>query len=332
MTRIRFGVLGCSSVAERRVLPALAGASNAALTHVGSRDLEKARTFARKFGAAKSGAYEDVLRDPNVDAVYLSLPAALHETWIRAALESGKHVYCEKPAFASEESAAALIRLARAKGRRVMEGFMFRHHPQHARVRELIAQGRLGRPRLFRAEYFYPRPADGDIRLDSALGGGALMDAGGYTIAAALELLGAPSSVSGTWTRDVSGVDGMAALTLGFPGDRFALCAAGFGLQYRARYSIAGEMGSAELSRAFAVAPDQPTTIELETGMKKETISVPAADQFRLMIERFAGALLDPTAISDDFEGWSLRLHRVLSAARRACAEQRVVELSEAAA
>ena len=125
-------------------------------------------------------------RDSDVDAVYISTPPVLHQEWIVKAAEAGKHVLCEKPAFGTFESAQVTVEQCRSRGVRLMEGYAFKFHPQHAAVHSLIEQGRIGHPRFFSAECAYPRPPENDIRLKPELGGGVFCDSAGYPVAAAL--------------------------------------------------------------------------------------------------------------------------------------------------
>src|SRR5271166_1722808 len=159
---LRFGIIACSNVARRRFLPALSASTAARLEHVGSRDAAKAAQFAREFSCAKSGAYEAVLADPHVEAVYISTPPSVHEEWVIKAAAAGKHVLCEKPAFTDLAAAKKAVERCRAAGVRLLEGYAFKFHPQHAFVRSLIEQGRTGRPRLFTAQFTYPRPTADD--------------------------------------------------------------------------------------------------------------------------------------------------------------------------
>ncbi len=151
MSPVRFGIIACSSVARRRFLPALATSKLAQLVHVGSRDPAKAAQCAGEFSAAKSGDYEAVLADPEVEAVYISTPPSLHEEWVRKAVAKGKHVLCEKPAFDDFQAAVAVVDRCRAAEVCLAEGYSFRWHPQHAVVRSLIEQGRIGQAKFFLA-------------------------------------------------------------------------------------------------------------------------------------------------------------------------------------
>lgn len=330
---LRFGLIACSSVARRRFLPALRDAGNALLERVGSRDAAAAGALAREFGAAKWGSYEEVLEDPGVEAVYVSTPPAWHGHWVRQAALRGKHVYCEKPAFMDLGEAQAAVELCRSKGVRLMEGYVFRRHPQHARLRELLRAGRAGRPAVFQGEYIYPRPAAGNHRLRREAGGGVFLDAAGYTILAALDAFGeTPVSVYGRRHIDPeSGVDDRVILAAEYAGGQMSLHLAAFGLQYRSRYSVTGDGGRVEVERAWAIDPDRRARVTLETDAGVEAFDVPPADQFRLTIEEFAAAVRRGGK-DRGFEEELLRLQRVMEACRRSCEEGRPMAVAEAAA
>jgi len=327
---VRLGLIACSSIARRRFVPALKSSTVARLERVGSRDPARAEKFAREFGCGKSGSNEAVLADAEVDAVYISTPIALHEQWARLAAQHGKHILCEKSSFRSHAAAREVLQLCAAKKLRFMEGFGFRHHPQHALVRKLIAEGRIGTPRIFHGELTYPKPPPGDFRHDPKLGGGVFYDGGGYPIAAALMTMpSAPVSVSGQLHFDSElGVDDTVAVSIIFAGGEVAQCVAGFGLQYRARYSIIGTEGRIELERAYSVLPDAPSVVVLETKAGNERITVPPADQFRLMIDDFANEISGGKR-ERDFEGQLLTQSAVMDAAWRSNRESRTIGLAE---
>jgi NDP-hexose-3-ketoreductase len=327
MTPVRFGIIGCSSIARRRMVPALRSSPLARLEHVGSRDVRKAEPFARDFGCAKFGSYEAVLADPDVDAVYISTPPALHEPWVRAAADQRKHILCEKPVFPSHQLATDLVALCRERGVRLMEGYAFRYHPQHALVRSLIAADRIGAPRVVQAEWALPTPAEGNFRHQLDAGGGVFLDAAGYPVAAAMLLFDAsPISVFCQAEREPgTGVDTSVSLLLTFEGGRVAHGLAAYGLHYGSRYSLIGPKGRIVLPRAFSVPPDMETKVILETDGGAESLAVPAADQFRLMLEDFCAQVRGSAGQPQTFEQELLRQHKVMDAAWRSHLEQRPV-------
>ncbi len=329
MGAVQFGIIACSSIARRRFLPALKLACGVQLARIGSRDLVKAEQFAREFGAPRHGTYEDVLADPHINAVYISTPPTLHAEWVHKAAAANKHVLCEKPAFRDGAEAVKAVAACRAAGVRLMEGYVPKYHPQHARVRALVAEGKIGAPRFFEAEFTYPRPTGAnDIRFQPELLGGVLHDSAGYPVAAALmHMPGKLVSVSCVQGRDlVTGVDDACSMTLQFSGGEIANLYAAFGVQYRSRYAIAGSSGRIELERAFAVAPDVKTTIAVETNTGIEKIVLEPADQFRLMIEDFAEQISGGAEMKN-YEGDLLRMQAVMDAVAQSARERRTVEI-----
>lgn len=331
MSPVRFGIIACSSVARRRFLPALAASKVAQLVHVGSRDPAKAAQFAREFSGAKSGDYEAVLADPEVEAVYISTPPSLHEEWVLKAAVKGKHVLCEKPAFGDYRSAVAVVDRSRAAGVRLAEGYSFRWHPQHAILRSLVEKGRIGQPRFFTAEFTYPRPPENDIRLNPQLEGGVFRDSAGYPVAAALlQMPGQPVAVFCQLGQDrATGVDDAFSLWLRFAQGETAQVLVAFGAHYRSRYAIAGTQGRVESERAFSVGPQMKTFIALETDAGQERIEVAPDDQFRLMLDDFSVQIRGGGAQPKNFEADILLQHAVMDAAARSQREGRMISLSD---
>lgn len=331
MTPVRFGIIGCSSIARRRMAPAIRASEMALLEHVGSRDAQKGARFAGEFGCSKSGSYEAVLADPNVDAVYISTPPALHEPWVRAAAEQGKHILCEKPAFPNLQIAREAVELCRRRSVRLMEGYMFSYHPQHAVVESLIKEGRIGEPRVVQTEFTMPQPAEGSFRLQKELGGGVFTDASGYPVAAAMLLFKSPpaSVYCRIETDATAGVDNAVSMMLNFSGGGIAHVLAAYGLYYRSRYSVLGDKGRIEATRAFSVLPDVETKIIVETASGVETIPVAPVDQFHLMLEDFCEKVTGPAASPGMFEENLLRQHTVMEAARLSHLRRKPVLLSE---
>lgn len=319
MAPIGFGLLACSTIARRRFAPALVASPLATLAHCGSRDHAAAKAFASEFGCLKSGSYEDVLNDPDVDCVYVSTPVTLHEHWVLEAARHGKHIICEKPAAMSYRSAEKIVDCCREHGVRFLEGYMFRYHPQHAGVRQMIEEGRVGNVRLFTGQFTYPRPPEGDIRLDPDLGGGVFLDSAGYPVAAALMLIDdVPEFVSCTAGRDRHGkVDNGVAITITFASGIFAQTFAGCEMQYRSQYAVHGTGGRISCERAFAVQPSARVGVTLETDDGSSRKEFGPADHFRLMIEAFVRALADSETPFPDLDRDFLRQHAVMDAAFR---------------
>ncbi|MEV7279151.1 Gfo/Idh/MocA family oxidoreductase [Streptomyces sp. NPDC093111] len=292
MPALRMAVMGCADIAVRRVMPAMAGSARVELVALASRDADKARAAARPYGCRAVHGYQGLLDDPGVEAVYVPLPCALHADWVEAALRAGKHVLAEKPLTPAPERAAELFALARRHGLALMENIMFLHHPLHAAVRELMEQRAIGELRSFRAEFTVPRRAPDDIRYQSALGGGALLDTGVYPARAALHLVGPElTPVSAALVRGPGfAVDTAGAAILRSP--EGVLVQLGFGLDhgYRSAYELAGTRGRIVVDRAFTPPADHAPVLRLETGTGVEERRLAPYDQVAATLVAFADA------------------------------------------
>ncbi|OGG72641.1 hypothetical protein A3A38_00160 [Candidatus Kaiserbacteria bacterium RIFCSPLOWO2_01_FULL_53_17] len=321
--KIRFGVLGASRIAKKAAIPAIVDSEYAELAMVGTRSPEKASDL-----SVPTGTYEDVLSSKDVDAVYISLPNSLHEEWTVKAAEAGKHVWCEKPAALSYESAERMIAAAQKNNVRLMEGFMFLHHPQHAKVLEIIKSGVLGEITSFEGRFAYPMPDAGNIRLEAELGGGIYNDALVYPIRASRFVFGEePGSILCNLTMDPTlGVDVKAEATLTYSGGRTASISSAFDPDYRSTYRVIGTKGSLIMERAYAVPKDMPVKIFIERGNTQEEILIEPADHFRLMIDDFCKEVASE-ARTKDYENDLLSQAKILDAGRKSDNQQRIVEI-----
>ncbi|MYW65858.1 Gfo/Idh/MocA family oxidoreductase [Streptomyces sp. SID8379] len=302
MTPVRFGILGCAAIAGRRMLPAMRQVAEAVPVAVASRDLARAEEFAGRFGIEAVEGYERLLARDDIDAVYIPLPTALHAEWIGRALAAGKHVLAEKPLATTAAQAAALSAQARRAGLHLAENFMFLHHPQHALVSELLADGVIGEPRSFTAEFRVPPFAPDDIRYRPGLGGGALLDLGVYPLRAAQLHLGDALRVVGSVLRHDAehDVDTGGAALLATPEGVTAQLSFGMADAYRSRYEVVGSRGRIRLDRAFTPPEDRPAVVLIEHGDGTTTErTVAPAVQFALSVRSFAEAVRQGGAVPD---------------------------------
>ncbi|MGQ0840985.1 Gfo/Idh/MocA family protein [Actinokineospora sp.] len=285
---VRFGVLGCSSIARRRFLPALAR-SSARLTAVASRDPGRAAAFAAEFDCAPVPGYDALLARDDIDAVYVSVPTGLHTEWARAALAAGKHVLVEKPLATTHAEGVALF--GGAGGLVVMENRMFAHHRQHADVADLMPA--IGSLRAVTAAMAIPPLPATDVRYRPELGGGALLDVGYYPLHAALMFAGADLEVVGATQTIHTGheVDVGGTALLRAPDGVTAQVIFGFEHGYRSFYELWGTRGRITLERAFTPGETWRPTLRIERHGATEVRTLPPADQFRAAIEVFAGAV-----------------------------------------
>jgi predicted dehydrogenase len=288
----RWGILGTGRIA-RRFAEAVAGSAAERIVAVGSRSAEGAAAFARELGVpAAHGSYAALLGDPGVELVYVALPPSLHAEWCVAAARAGKHVLCEKPLATSLAEAEAMFAAAREHGTWLMEGFMYRFHPQTRTVERLLAEGAIGRPRLIRVSFGITISDPANIRLRPELGGGALGDVGCYCVSMArLVAAERPARVSATARFSPAGVDEFLAGTIEYPSGTVAQIACGLGLSRHQRTQIVGDGGSIELDESFSLPPDRALSIRLLRGDARPTeeqIPIAPADQFRIEAEAFA--------------------------------------------
>jgi predicted dehydrogenase len=284
---LRIGVLGCAEIARRRMLPAFAACPATEVVAVASRDGDKARETARPYGCRAVTGYQALLADPDVDAVYVPLPAALHARWTRAALEAGKHVLAEKPVALEPARTAELFALAGRRGLALMENVMFVHHPQHEAVRKLAADGSLGELRSLHAEFTVPRRPAEDIRYRGDLGGGALWDTGVYPLRAALHLLGPELTLLAAHLSDPGGIgvpSAGTALLVHTPTSTAVTLGFGLDHAYRSAYTLTGSRSALTLTHAFT-----PPAAHVPR-LLPEAEPLEPADQVALAVAAFARA------------------------------------------
>ena len=288
------------------MIPAIHAAVGNEIVAIASRNLERAREVARQLHIERAyGSYEALLDDADVDAVYIPLPNSLHAEWTIRAANAGKHVLCEKPLARTAADAERMAAACRAAGVLLMEAFMWRHHPQHARVRELLNDGAIGEPSFVRASFGYvinpAREAGGlNVRLDEALEGGSLMDVGCYSVNVSRWVFGSePVAVAAQQRIDPKyGVEVSFGGVLRFAEGQLAMIDSSFVHTPINRYEIAGPEGRIVVDRAFR-PDDSPADIEIYRGSKHSVETIPPSNQFANEADHFArgiraGALLPP--------------------------------------
>jgi xylose dehydrogenase (NAD/NADP) len=257
---------------------------------VASRDEGRARDYAELFGIPRAhGSYEALLADPDVEAVYVSLPNAMHVEWTVRALEAGKHVLCEKPMDRRPQEVARAFDVAEREGLVLSEAFMWRHHPQTRRVRELLEDGAIGDVRLVRACFSFTVAGDGDVRLDAALHGGSLMDVGCYCVSGArMAAGGEPVSVVAERVAGASGVDVRFSGIMRFDGDVLAMLDSGLDIPARDELEIVGSQGRLVLADPWHC---RNPLVSLERDGRPWFVEIEAADSYRLQLEDVSAAI-----------------------------------------
>jgi predicted dehydrogenase len=319
---VRWGVLGSSAYISGLLVPAVLASRTGRLAAVATRGdgQDPTTRLAVDAGARLLPDYAAVVEDDGVDAVYVPLPNTLHVEWALRAVAAGKHVLVEKPLAMTEAEVREVQGAARARGVLVMEAFMYRFHPQHARVHALVAQGRIGEVRAVRSSFAFRIDDPRNIRLSPELGGGATFDVGCYaTDVARWFLPGEPTRVQATARRNADGLDTTVAAVVEFPDDRVALLDYSIDYGQQAQYEVQGTTGSVRVDDAWAMAGD-PATIRVRdaAGRTTETVQV-AGDHYLAQVEAFEAAVLagatDVPYTAADSRGNARLLEDVLAAA-----------------
>ena len=297
---LRWGVLSTANIGIKKVLPAMQQGQYTRVDAIASRDIEKARAAAAALGIAKAyGSYEELLADPEIDAIYNPLPNQMHVPWTIKAAEAGKHVLCEKPLSMTTLEAKTLLEVRARTGVKIGEAFMIRSYPQWLRVRELLDEGRIGELRSVGGFFSYFNNDPGNIRNQVECGGGGLMDIGCYLIhASRYAFRGEPSRVVGLIDRDPEfQTDRLASAILDFPGGQSIFTCSMQLVPYQ-RIHFFGTRGRIEIEIPFNAPPDRPTRIFIDEsgdlfggGITTETF--PVCDQYTLQGDAFSRAVLE---------------------------------------
>lgn len=304
MKKLLWGILGTGRIAGT-FSRGVAASQRGRLAAVGSRTQESADRFAREFGLARAhGSYESLLRDSEVEAIYVATPHPLHLEWTVRAAKAGKHILCEKPLALNRSGAVTMIEMARAYGVMLMEAYMYRCHPQTAKVVELVKSGELGRINRVEASFSFLNEYDPASRLwNKELGGGGILDVGGYPVSIARLIAGAvegkafanPLSLVGSGClHPQAGVDVTATATLGFPNELTAKIACGIGLLLDNSVKIQGSMGSLRVPDPWLPNREGGTAtifLHRNSSAAQEEIRIDAPPLYALEADAFAAAL-----------------------------------------
>jgi len=305
MKKVRWGVLGTANIATGKVISAMQQGLYCEITGIASRNLGKARATAAQLGISKAyGSYEELLADPDIDAIYNPLPNHLHVPWSVKALQAGKHVLCEKPIGLTAAEGQALADVAKQHPHlKVMEAFMYRFHPQWQRARQLVLEGKIGALRTIQAFFSYYLDDPNNVRNRADSGGGAMLDIGCYTISLARFIFGAePRRVFGIIEYDPQfKIDRLASGILDFGlGTSTFTCATQ--LSPYQRVNIFGTEGRVEIEIPFNAPPDRPCKIWYQHGDETEEILLDICNQYTIQGDLFSQAVLNDTDVPTPIE------------------------------
>ncbi len=285
---LRIGLLSTARINDA-IIDGAAPSSDVEVVAVGSRDPGRAESYAREKSIVRAhGSYEELLADPEVDTIYNPLPNSMHVPWTLRALEAGKHVLCEKPFDRRGPEVERAFDAADAAGLIVMEAFMYRHHPQTKKLRELIAGGAIGDVLKIRSHFTFLLEDESDLRMRPELDGGSLMDLGCYCVSGARLIAGEPESVEGSQVLAPTGVDLRFSGRLRFAGGIEAEFECGFDAPRSSRLEVEGTDGAALVRDPWGCSEH---AIELRRNCKTARVEVEDADRYRLQLENFAAAI-----------------------------------------
>ncbi len=289
MSALRLGLLSTARINDE-ILAAASETDRVEIAGVGSRDAAKADAYAAAHGIARAhGSYEALLTDPELDAVYISLPNGLHHEWTMKVLAAGKHVLCEKPYSRHPTEVEAAFDVAEKAGLVLMEAFKYRHHPQTRLVERLVREGALGKLLSIRATFTFPLRDHANVRAQPDLDGGALMDVGCYCISGARLLAGEPLSVKAFQVIGPTGVDMALYGTLHHRDGVVTQFDASFIAPQRQVLEVVGENAVLTVQAPWRV--DWPGGLELFRDGKAEALDVPTANSYVLELENLAEAV-----------------------------------------
>jgi predicted dehydrogenase len=308
--KLRWGILSTASIGVRKVIPGMQNGEWSEVTAIASRHLHKAEAAAKSLGIPKAyGSYEELLADPQIEAVYNPLPNQMHVPWSIKAAEAGKHVLCEKPLSLTVEEAKTLLAARDRTGVKIGEAFMVRTHPQWLRTRELVESGRIGSLRSIVGFFSYFNVDPANIRNDLASGGGALMDVGCYPITTSRFVFREePSRVLGLIGRDpVMKIDRLTSAILDFPSGQSTFTCSTQLVPYQ-RMTFLGTKGRIEIEIPFNAPKDRPCRIFIDDGRDVmgsgiSTETFPVCDQYTVQGDIFSRAIREgsdvPVSIED---------------------------------
>jgi xylose dehydrogenase (NAD/NADP) len=298
--KLRWGILGCANIAITAVIPAILLSETGEAAAIASRDEQKSKQVASKFGIPKAyGSYEQLIADPNIDAIYIPLPNHLHQEWTIQAIEAGKHVLCEKPLALNAIQADDMVRAAQKKGVLLTEAFMYRHHPRYDRIKQIIATGEIGTIRGIRGTFTFNNAEDlENVRFKASMGGGSLYDVGCYPIHAARYLLDREpiaATVQAFFSLDHDNVDMMASGLIEFPDNIGLTFDCGMWAEFSNTLEILGSEGKIEIPCAFLSPLSAESNFFVTVKGKRREEQAEHVNQYVLQIDDFGSSVLNST-------------------------------------
>ena len=309
MKKVRWGILSTAKIATEKVIPAMQEGKHCTVKAIASRKLEKAVKTAKRLNIEKAyGSYEELLNDSEIDAVYIPLPNHLHVPWTIKAMYAGKHVLCEKPIGLNAIQAKNLLDATKNFPKlKVMEAFMYRHHPQWEWVKRRIKEGKIGKILSVQAFFSYYNTDPNDIRNNSDIGGGGLMDIGCYCISLSRFIFNSnPIRVCGSMEKDSHfNIDHLTNGILKFPSGSSVFTCSTQMIPYQ-RVKIFGSKGWIEIEIPFTVPPNRPCKVWIGNGIDEKEIKMEICNQYTIQGDLFSKSIIEdkdvPTPLEDAIE------------------------------
>lgn len=335
---VKIGILGCAKVAEKYAIRAFQAIPNAEVVSVASRDSAKAEEWAGRFGIKEYSDYDGLIANPAIDALYVPLPIGLHKEWAIKAASNRKHIICEKSLAENLAAVKEIVDACRSNGVTLYENFMCDFHPQHQKVLSLIGEGRIGKPFLFSGNFGFPLSDKKNFRFNKLLGGGALNDAGAYTVFMARKILSKePIAITGKLFYDKeTGVDVKGLALAEFQDEMTAQLSFSFDAVYQNNYSVWGTKGLIKIDRAYSIPSDMKPVIKLVTneGLAETVtaIDAPSANHFELIFRDFCDTIINRKTETAKIEKKYAEIvyqAKTLEALRISAEENRKVKITE---
>lgn len=293
---IRLGIIGCAEIAFRRFMPAVKNIKNLQVIAVAEEyDRTKLQAFCSRYDLEPEDSFEQLIAREDIDAVYVPQPPAYHYKWAKKALEKGKHVLIEKPSTIGYSLSKDLTGIARSKALALHENYMFQYHSQLKAIKNILSDGRIGEIRLMKANFGFPLRAENDFRYSKNLGGGALLDAAGYTVKLAAIMLGETVKVDTAKLNYLPGFEVDMYGSVSLSNSEGMVFQAGFGMDcaYQCNFEVWGSKGRIYTDRIFTAPADYQPQVRIETNQGAEFISLESDSHFQRSIEQFLIEITD---------------------------------------
>ena len=331
MEKIRWGIIGSANIAKGSVIPGIQQSETGEVVAIASRGLEKAKETAEQLNISKAyGSYEELLQDPEIEAVYIPLPNHLHKEWTIRAAEAGKHVLCEKPLAINADEAEEMVAACEKAGVVFAEAFMYRYHPRYKLINELIDSGEIGDIRGIHGTFTFNNANDsGNVRYKKEWGGGSLYDVGVYPISAARMILNEEpkaATVHAFFSEKHDDVDMMASGILEFDKGVALTFDCGMWAAFRNELEILGTNGRIEVPSAFITHQNEQDHIIVHTNDGKRELEVPYLNQYALQADAMGRSIRNGEALPFPSQDAVLNM-KVIDACLTSVRERRRVEL-----